>query len=694
MPKDLIIYLIIPLFFIDFILIKNYQKQLSLIIKPLLPVFRLILFSIFCISLITFILNKTVYSLDLNNTIISTILITSPLFLLTTFLTKKILIQNIKYLWIIFLPIIWLNFIRNKVTIEMQPLQDDSIQIFYKNSMAVNYNALESSEILSIKKSNHYQKYTFNLPYKNIQSIRINLLSGNSNFKIKSINFHNSLVSSTLIGDNLIQQITSVCQLKTLWVGEKIYYAYSTEKDPSFEIKNIPSLSISTNLKIIITILSSILILLIINIINFLSDKFFKKNLATGTNEKVISNKFFVPIIILIFTWFTFQTFYFSKNIKFGIFPDETDHFTKIKLFSTNETTLQSSFKLLKKDPLKNLFPFYHYSLGKLLALKQINFPNLSEILFLRNINIFFGLINFFISYLLIKEIIKNRLIQLSILIMQTNILMFVFISSSISYDNPINLLSNLSILFLIKLFKNPSQKIFLILLILTNILGCLIKITFIPLSFIEALILLIFIGKIFKNKIIIFLIISLSFFLLWTGRRTISSISNTFIENTKINQSNPYLYNLKDFTVNYIKATKKRTFGILAHKNMFKQHNELIGYNIIFMVSTIILLFNFQEIFKNKKLILISFISIAYLLIQFSYNYSQSYLSSGLFGAALQGRYNFPIITSFLILLNYSLLSKFNNKTKTLIILIISIFFIYNSFFWFLKNSSPEWFF
>jgi len=693
MFQNLVFILIFPLIYIDYVLIKKYQKEILFILLPKISLLRLIFSSVFLTSLLAIFLYQTPLTSNLNIEFLYICLSFSFLFFITTFLTKNNFNKNIKYWWIIIIPIFILIFLRNKITLEIQSNLNDSIQICYGRFNTKEYKPMECTKNIPITKSSQYKKYTFNFPYKRINWIRVYLHSNSSDISIKSINIYNHFLNYKIVKDTLTQQIINPYFFDIISTNNKSLHLQSTNKDHSFEIKDIPSLSISTSFKINFVIFFSVISLAIIKLTNYLKIRRLNRHFSLDTKNSDISNPLFISIFIVIIAWFIYQTFYFGNNIKLGIFPDEQYHYDQTLLYSQDKTNFKSDLIKYQNDPISEFSPVYYMPLGKLLTWFNNTSFKLGDVFFLRYINIFLSLINLFVSYLMVREITKNKLIQLSVLIMQTNILMFVFISSAISYDNTINLLANLSILFLIKLIKNPSYKWFFIpIIILINFLGILTKKTFIPLSLIEIIVFFAFIKTIFKKKLLIILSFLILFFSFTKSFQSVSIISNRFIKNINSYQKKPELKSFKDFTVDYFKTTEERTFGILAHQNMFK--NDLAFYHILIAISAIFMLINLKLIIKNKSLIIIFFISISYIIIQFFYNYTQAYLPSGQFSVALQGRYNFPVLTSFLIFLNYSLLSRFSLKTKIISIFLIYTFFIYNGFFWFTQNITPEWFF
>jgi len=430
---------------------------------------------------------------------------------------------------------------------------------------------------------------------------------------------------------------------------------------------------------------------------------------------------FFFLILSSASFWFVFQEAYFALNIKLGVSPDEIHHYTLSNLYSqTQSIPLKDTISTYQFGPVSTTPYLYHLIMGKSL---NLNVFHLQPLLFLRIFNIILSLISLYFFYQLIKLITKDKIIQVCSLIIQTNLLMYVFLSSMVSYDNLINLLSIISTFLLLK-FIDKFKRIYLLLIILITLLGTLTKFTYFPLVFIQSLILSVY----FKNYInrqfllkklstkewlvifpIIFLtIINLNFYLNnYINYKQLDPSPEKVIDQALLQKYNLQfqrnqeaqetikdrpLIKLNIFSKKYFYQTEGTIFGILGHINQIKYTNDLKPYNLLVIISLILFLLKIKSILKNKTITVLLIISVLYMMIVFVNNYYQ-YLTYRIFGLALQGRYNFPVLPNLIIIFIYSLLSPFNKKIKILITLLISILFITGGFFWFISKSTPEWY-
>ena len=121
-------------------------------------------------------------------------------------------------------------------------------------------------------------------------------------------------------------------------------------------------------------------------------------------------------------------------------------------------------------------------------ALNVINLINpvstdWQELVALRIVNVIFALGAVIVTYLISKEIIQNKWLQLLPVFMLTNTLMFVFLSGGVSYDNPTNFFSALGIYFFIRSLKNKKFVLNSLAWITSIAFGALIKHTVLPLA-------------------------------------------------------------------------------------------------------------------------------------------------------------------------------------------------------------------
>ena len=102
----------------------------------------------------------------------------------------------------------------------------------------------------------------------------------------------------------------------------------------------------------------------------------------------------------------------------------------------------------------------------------NINNGVIDEVVLLRVINVIYSLGTVYVMYLLSKEIFKDKWKRVLPVFFLTHTLMFVFLSSSINYDNLANLLSTLSIYFFVKFVKKDINLKYLLLMLLSLCIG------------------------------------------------------------------------------------------------------------------------------------------------------------------------------------------------------------------------------
>lgn len=359
--------------------------------------------------------------------------------------------------------------------------------------------------------------------------------------------------------------------------------------------------------------------------------------------------------------------------------------------------------------------------MGKLITM---NIFGLSTLVYLRLINVLIGFGSLYLTYLLTKEITNDQWIQILVLIIQTNVLMYVFISSMVSYDNLVNLLSVASFLLLIRYLKNLSR-LYLFLLIITMLTGVLVKVSYGPIVLIQALVLIYNARTILNKKqklfnksfsisealsviaIVILIILNIELYannLIHYGQiqpKTANVIGHQNALNSLQYQRNIGLKStIQDrpmmpfhkYFIKYVYQTQQTIFGILAHRNMLKKGPELYIYWLLFCLSLLVFIKNFKKLIRQKNLNIILFSTFGYMLVVLLVNY-QNYKLYHLFGLALQGRYNFPVLALAIIFIAYNLLAHFNDKTKAIIIVLATILLVYNNYFWFLSHVTPDWY-
>ena len=222
-----------------------------------------------------------------------------------------------------------------------------------------------------------------------------------------------------------------------------------------------------------------------------------------------IKNKWAKYTIFLLMFFFVLITLYLANNVQFGAPPDEVFHFNQINNFKNSphffledDELLQATNPDIAPEPMKRAYYsirskssfFYHWSLGRLL---HLNFFNISDLLFLRFINILFSLLYLYFFYKLALLILKDKGLVTVAFLLHVIIPMFLFLSAAVSYDNLVNLVSIISLYYLFRFIdKKKIEYLFIILIFI--LLGVLTKFTFLPLAGIIGIVL---IWQIIKNQ-------------------------------------------------------------------------------------------------------------------------------------------------------------------------------------------------
>jgi hypothetical protein len=194
--------------------------------------------------------------------------------------------------------------------------------------------------------------------------------------------------------------------------------------------------------------------------------------------EGFISAAFLKWATGILLAYFGARLVFFALNISSFVPPDEVTHagickvFSKVFLFPEN-TPATYEFGLVTNTPW-----LYYWIMGKLL---HLNFFGISDLVFLRLLNIPFAFGTVCYALRLLRLLTDNRLAQLLLLVVITNTPMFSLLSASVSYDNLANLLAAMAIYYEFAFFKNRSGGL-LVASLLCQMAGSLTKITFLPL--------------------------------------------------------------------------------------------------------------------------------------------------------------------------------------------------------------------
>ncbi|MDY6994341.1 MAG: phospholipid carrier-dependent glycosyltransferase, partial [Pseudomonadota bacterium] len=350
----------------------------------------------------------------------------------------------------------------------------------------------------------------------------------------------------------------------------------------------------------------------------------------------------------------------------------------------------------------------------------------------LRMVNSLFALGTVIITYLISKELIKNKWWQLLPVFMLTNTLMFVFLSGGVSYDNPTNFVCALGLLFFIRVLNHKDFTMNSLGWMISIGIGALIKHSVLPLAAILGIIWIVYMIR-NKSKIqcpdlrnnpsffvlaaILLIVLGFNIYLYGVNLIKFQSIrpscydtfskeicdNSVFVKRHNEMALPEKLTIITAFQKGYPEPIRflfewwipemiKRVFGIMGEKDYFP---IIISYFKIAFYWMFFLGFRYIKKPSFKTVALSSIVGF-YALVLFIMNYN-SELAYGFYKfVALQGRYIFPVISIAFVLSTY-ILTKVTNKYLQIGTLVATIaLFLYGGpirFFWYYDTVFKNWF-
>lgn len=612
------------------------------------------------------------------------------------------------------------NHFNQRISFEIKSAAGGTFQLFYSTNKVHNK---KNSIRKNVKITKYFDICYFTLTKKNLKSIRFD---PPSDLQIRTIKIGNIFSRDMYSGQSLFNALMPIKDIGSIKLTDNIVHITINGKDPQLKLSGIGLVnSVGTKFKIAILIfrIFAVSLFSLIFILIFKWIKAYYKFILSEKHTINLSKNVFLSLKIIVFSWFLFQLLYFAFNIKKGVSPDERYHIEVSKFYSTPGVFhLQNTDATIRYGSLTTEPHLYYLVMGKLLMLKP---DSIIDYKYLRFLNILISLFSFYLTYLLAKEITSNKLIQLSALIAQSNVLMFVFLSSMVSYDNLVNLIAVASFLFLMRFLRYFSLH-YLLLFLTTMVVGGLTKITYLPLILLQLAVLLFYSKKIFQQRFQLLSeikrtnnIITGIIFISFLGAN-IYLYGGNFVKYHKIRPGAElvigkekalsgygiYMRNYKllstahtreqmplhEFIPKYFKRTMETIFNVTGHLSLMRNYPDLLFYLILLGLGLLMIIFQLKVIINDYKLLVLLYFIIGYVFIVFYVNYS-SYTHMRTFGLALQGRYNFPVLSLMAIFSMNTLLFKLSDKAKIPVIIIITFLFIYYCFFWFIQRVTPEWF-
>jgi len=443
-------------------------------------------------------------------------------------------------------------------------------------------------------------------------------------------------------------------------------------------------------------------------------------------DKKLYKNleKILLALILLLFLVFGS---YLALNIRRGIPPDENYHISVSEFYSETFLIPENSEETYRYGEITRV-PYISFWLNARLI--NLNFTGIEGYIILRFFNLIISVGSLFIVYLIAKEVINKKYLNLLPPFLLANTLMFVFLSSAVSYDNLSNLFVYLTIYYFVRYFKNKKTSA-LLSLIIFQILALLTKFTVAPVIVIELILLGLSLIKsrnikkiltdAFKRykilSTIIAILIVLGFLLyginfLKYGQVRVSCDNiltkdqcmqsalfarNENFEKFTFSNVSEFMTILKaritpfEYVSNWLMAMFQRIYGIMGHRVLLMYKYFANIYLFLFSILTFITLrkWNKKDSLETKLIVLPIFYILILLIIQ---NY-RTYFQLNKFGIALQGRYLFPVLPIiYIIFIRY--LSEVNPKwVRIIITILLIIVFILGCIPFFFTYVPNSWF-
>ncbi len=365
--------------------------------------------------------------------------------------------------------------------------------------------------------------------------------------------------------------------------------------------------------------------------------------------------------------WLAIQSVYIAITTKFAVPPDERYHTLFIKLYQHNGLSpfiarQDISYSALG-DAIRTPSYFYHYLFG---LISHIN----DSLLFLRLVNVALGIAIVVVAYKLFLEIGISKAAAAVALFLLVNTEMFVFLVASVNYDNLLNLLALLSMLFLTKFIKR-KRVIDAVLVFIFMAAAVLTKFSFIPLvPVFLAAIMVVGIRNWSKIKrdmahnsswlFPLFILLALLAGLI--GERYAINLtryhqiapaceklhSSEFCLGSKpveVPKTAP-AYNIFSYLPQWLLRMERRTFGIFGHKTA--PQSIVMEWFFPWLAAAFVFAISMKlKPSKNRLLAFFLVSSLIYAVVLFLGNFAQ-YRHTGLVSIAIQGRYLFIFLPIF----------------------------------------------
>jgi len=439
-------------------------------------------------------------------------------------------------------------------------------------------------------------------------------------------------------------------------------------------------------------------------------------------------------VLAIILAAFMLNSIYLAVNLQPGIIPDEPYRYEVSRYFAeTWGVPRDVPIAVQYGDNLaRNQFLGY-WIFGRIISFESWIAPESTEfqqLVWLRLVNSLFALGVLILAYLLSKELIKNRWLQLLPVFLLANTLMFAFLAGGVSYDNPTNLACAFGIYFLVRILNGKNLFQNSMGWLISFLIASLIKYSIAPLLLFTAIIWVVYMVRhpgILKSLkpdrwqqyalagVLILLVIGNTLLYgsnLLQFHSLTPNCTDTYSE--EICQESVFTERYRElglpekltireaFTQGYpepvryffevwVKVMLERTFGIAGHKTYYPL---VISYFEIALYWLVLLGFRYirklNAVITNLLLLVVSYATVLFIM-----NYN-SELVYGFIHIAFQGRYFFPVIGLVFVLVGFLLEQVDNKIVKGATIISLLLLFLYGGpirFIWRYNSVFADWF-
>jgi hypothetical protein len=437
-----------------------------------------------------------------------------------------------------------------------------------------------------------------------------------------------------------------------------------------------------------------------------------------------VSSDIFLKITLGLFV---LQSLFFALSVGLGLPPDESYHLAFIESFTKNGFNpfleKQTSFFFLGEIS-RTPFFIYHYLFSFGYALVE-NIPKFYIILRLVNIMMAFGTL--LLTIKVATELGVSKLVRNVSVFMLANTLMFLFLSSGVSYDNLFILVSMGTILLTLRLYQKIETSNLLLLIILI-LIGSLTKVNYLPIGAASIIVLVIqylqsplkvtcsTIVSSFKRKFRLnsALLVCVGILIIPFLNRYAANLINykTYAPDCQqvltINQCrenrlfarNEEVFgsdrrkadkNIVEYFASWTVLMQERTYGVHSHKQILPSKITLLWINVLLILALVgtVRLWKKSDKLMSVALFIIAFNGIVLFLENLSI-----YQGSGRVTFVLHGRYIFSVLPIMYLIGNHYMLNLVRNRYMQFSVIVVSVVvFAFSALPIFLMEADAQWY-